>query len=205
MEHKWREWTQRLQSISEAGFAHAKDTFDRERFEQLALVRADIMKNCRDAGTERISTLFAGESGGATPKVAVRGVVFKEGKLLLVKEIADGKWSLPGGWADIGLSPKEIAVKEIREESGFEVQPIRLLALLDKRLHDHPSAKFDEYILFILCEIIGGEAKGGTETEQVEFFAEDQLPELSKSRNTVQQIRSLFQLLREPDKEVMFD
>jgi ADP-ribose pyrophosphatase YjhB (NUDIX family) len=132
-------------------------------------------------------------------------VVFANGRILLVREKIDGAWALPGGWADIGYSPAEVAVKEIREESGYEAEPVRLLAVMDKRFHRHPPEPYHIYKLFILCRITGGQPEGGVETSEVGFFGEDELPPLSLERNTEAQIRTLFEFLRDPDKPVILD
>jgi ADP-ribose pyrophosphatase YjhB (NUDIX family) len=205
MQLKWLEWAKQIQAISQAGLAYSKDVYDLERFEQLRTLSVEILNNYTEVETEKIRTLFANEKGYPTPKVAVRGVVFKDEKILLVKERADGAWALPGGWADVGLSPKEVAVKEIKEESGFEVEPIRLLGLIDKKFHNQPPSPYHEYIVFILCKIVGGEPSEGTETQQVGFFEENSLPELSVERNTEKQIKELFEFLRNPDKEIICD
>jgi ADP-ribose pyrophosphatase YjhB (NUDIX family) len=123
----------------------------------------------------------------------------------MVKEIIDDKWSLPGGFCDIGLSPAENIVKEIKEESGFEVAPVKLLALLDMKKHGHPPQPYHYYKVFIQCSITGGQAQEGMETKGVRFFSEDDLPELSFARNTEAQIRLLFDFLRNPHKETVFD
>lgn len=86
----------------------------------------------------------------------MRGVIFREGKILLVREKLDGNWALPGGWADIGLSASEVVVKEISEESGFQAEAVRLLAVLDKKFHNHPPEPYHVYKMFILCKIVGG-------------------------------------------------
>src|SRR5690625_5682768 len=106
-----------------------------------------------------IKELFANESGYATPKVDVRAVVFKDNKILMVQEETDGAWALPGGWGDIGLSPSEVAVKEVQEESGFDVKAVKLIGILDKKLHPHPASPYHTYKLFIQCEITGGDRK----------------------------------------------
>jgi ADP-ribose pyrophosphatase YjhB (NUDIX family) len=137
--------------------------------------------------------------------VDIRGVIFKENKILLVKERLDGAWALPGGWADIGLSPKEVVVKEAKEESGLDVKAVRLLGILDKKFHDHPPAPSHIYKVFILCEIVGGQIGAGMETSEVAFFEEDNLPELSLERNTEKQIKKLFEMMRSNDQEVMLD
>lgn len=205
MQLKWLEWAKEIQAISQTGLAYSKDIYDLERFEQLRELSVRILGEYTAVETARVRDLFANETGYATPKVDVRGVVFQEGKILLVQEKLDGAWALPGGWADVGLSPKEVAVKEIKEESGYEVRPIKLLGIWDKKFHDHPPSAFHVYKIFILCEIIGGEALEGVETLGVGFFHEQELPPLSAERNTEQQIRNLFRLLISPNQDAFCD
>lgn len=204
---EWRQlhWAKRIQALSQIGLTYSEDPYDRERYEELRDISVDMMTCCSDADKEQVRVSFASDTGYATPKVDVRGVVFRDGKLLLVKEKADGAWSLPGGWADIGFSPSEVVVKEIQEESGFQARAIRLLAVLDKRFHQHPPEPNHVYKLFILCGIIGGEAASGTETSEVGFFAENELPPLSEERNTEAQLRLLFQIYGQPDHPVILD
>jgi len=205
MQLKWLEWAKQMQAISQNGLAYSKDIYDLERFQQLRDLSIEIMREYADVECEQIRMLFANETGYATPKVDVRGVVFRENRILLVKERLDGAWALPGGWADIGLSPKEVVVKEVWEESGFEVEAVRLLGVIDKKFHNHPPSPFHVYKFFVLCDIIGGEAKEGMETLQVEFFDEENLPELSTERNTEQQVKMLFNYLRNPKLDVFCD
>jgi HAD superfamily hydrolase (TIGR01509 family) len=202
---KWLDWAKQIQSIAQIGLTYAKDVFDLERYEALRQISVDILENYTSVGVDLIHLSFANEKGYATPKVDVRGVVFENNKILLVKEKIDGAWALPGGWADIGYSPSEIAVKEIQEEAGFEVKPIRLLAVLDKKFHYHPPEPYHVYKIFIHCAIIGGSALSGVETSEVRFFAENELPPLSVERNTEKQIQLMFQYLRDPNKKVILD
>lgn len=205
MNHRWLEWAKQIQAIAQTGLAYTKDIYDRERFEELRQISVDILAHYTETGSEKIKLTFASDTGYATPKADIRGVVFRDGKLLLVREKHDGAWALPGGWADIGLSPSEIAVKEIKEESGFEAAPVRLLAVLDKKFHGHPPEPYHVYKLFIQCDITGGSAKSGVETSAVGFFGEDELPALSVERNTEAQLRTMFEFLRDPDKPVILD
>lgn len=195
----WLEWAKQIQAISQAGLAYSKDMYDLERFEMLRKLSVDILARYTEVETEKIKSLFAGESGYATPKVDVRGAVFQDDRILLVKERIDGAWALPGGWADIGLSPKEVVVKEVKEEAGLTVVPVRLLAVLDKKFHEHPPEAFHIYKMFILCEIAGGQAQAGMETLEVGFFGRDELPPLSIGRNTPKQIERLFDLRHETE------
>ncbi|WP_442600685.1 NUDIX hydrolase [Paenibacillus sp. KN14-4R] len=205
MKLKWLEWAKQIQSISQIGLAYSKDVYDLERFEQLRTLSIEIMQEYVDVETEQLRTLFASETGYATPKVDVRGVVFKENKILLVRERMDGAWSLPGGWADIGLSPREVAIKEIREESGYEAEVIRLLGVYDTKFHDHPPSPFHVYKFFILCEIVAGQAQEGVETLEVAFFGIDELPTLSTERNTEKQVKMMFNYLKDPNRDVFCD
>ncbi|GKU77415.1 NUDIX hydrolase [Paenibacillus sp. L3-i20] len=205
METKWLEWAKHIQAIAQTGLTYAKDVYDIERYEELRHISVDILTNYTTVSKEKISLLFASEIGYATPKVDIRGVVFRDNKILLVREKGDGAWALPGGWGDIGYSPSEVAVKEIKEESGFDVTPTRLLAVLDKKFHNHPPEPYHVYKFFIQCEIIGSEAVTGIETSAVEFFAHDDLPPLSLERNTIQQVKTMFQFLEDPTKETIID
>ncbi|WP_040950861.1 NUDIX hydrolase [Gorillibacterium massiliense] len=205
MEPKWLEWAKQIQAIAQTGLTYAKDVYDIERYEMLREMSVDILAQYTSIEKEKIALAFAGDSGYATPKVDIRGVVFRDGKILMVREKADGSWALPGGWADIGLSPSEIAVKEVKEESGFDVVPLRLLAVLDKKFHNHPPEPYHVYKMFIRCEIVGGEALAGTETSAVGFFDLNQLPPLSLERNTPEQIGLMFSFLDKPDREAIVD
>ncbi|MCG7343183.1 NUDIX hydrolase [Sporosarcina sp. ACRSL] len=201
----WLDWAKRIQALAQSGLAFSKDIYDIERYEELREISVEIMAKYTDIEVTKIRDLFTNETGYQTPKVDVRGVVFQNNQILMVKENIDNKWALPGGFCDIGLSPSENVVKEIKEESGYEVIPVRLLALLDKNKHPHPPDPYHYYKIFILCEIIGGEPAVGMETTQVEFFSENNLPLLSTKRNTESQIKMLFEYLKNPDKETIFD
>lgn len=205
MELKWLEWAKQLQAIAQAGLTYSKDVFDLERFEQIRQISVEMMAEQTLTDQAVVASLFANETGYATPKVDIRAVVFRNREILLVKEKSDGKWSLPGGWGDIGLSPSEVAVKEVREESGFDVKPVKLIAVLDKKCHPHPPSPYHVYKMFIQCEIVDGRAAEGVETSDVAFFAEDQLPPLSVDRNTESQIKMAFRHLENLQEPVTFD
>jgi ADP-ribose pyrophosphatase YjhB (NUDIX family) len=206
LEPKWVKWSRRLMAIAQNGLEYAENHFDQERYEQVRQVAAEIMAEQTDTDCRKVLDLFSGETGYATPKVDVRGVVFHEDQILLVKERVDGGWTLPGGWADINESPREAVVREVSEESGYQTQAKRLLAVWDRAKHPHvPPLPFHIYKLFILCELLGGEATASPETEEVGFFHEHQLPSLSLSRVTPGQITRLFEHHRQPDLQTDFD
>ncbi|WP_438448041.1 NUDIX hydrolase [Gorillibacterium sp. sgz5001074] len=205
MNMRWLDWAKQIQAIAQTGLAYGRDVYDIERFEQLRELSVEIMSHYTEVSPEKLRTAFASDEGYATPKVDIRAVIIEDGRILMVKEKADGAWSLPGGWADIGLSPFQIAAKEVREEAGYEVEAERLLAVLDKQFHNHPPDAFHIYKLFIACRIVGGSASGGTETSEVGFFGPEELPELSVSRNTAEQIHLMFRLYADPGLPVVCD
>jgi ADP-ribose pyrophosphatase YjhB (NUDIX family) len=205
MSFKWLELAKELQSIAQAGLTYSKDIYDLERFEQIRQLSIKVMSQFTDTDMTVVKQLFANETGYATPKVDIRAVVFRDEKILMVREKSDGGWALPGGWADIGFTPTEVAIKEVREEAGFEVQPVKLLAILDKKCHPHPPSPYHVYKVFIQCDIVGGKGKEGMETSAVSFFGENEWPELSVERNTDSQIKMLFEYLRNPLKPVQCD
>ncbi|MCX7708231.1 MAG: NUDIX hydrolase [Clostridia bacterium] len=205
MKYEWLEVAKKIQAISQAGLTYSNNQFDMERYAELRDISVDIMSRFTGLEMEEIRGLFANESGYQTPKISVRGVVFKDNKILLVREIKDGCWSLPGGWADIGFTPGEAAVKEVKEESGFDVKPLKVLAVLDRRCHSHSPSPYHVYKIFIQCEIVGGEGSPGPETSEVGFFDRDHLPALSAERVTEQQIKWMFEYLDNPFREVLFD
>lgn len=205
MEPKWLEWARRLQSISQAGLTYSNNPYDRERYEMLKEVYKEIVADYTLNEMKKIEELFANENGYLTPKMDIRGVVFKDGKILMVKEKIDGKWSVPGGWADIGLSPAEVAVKELKEESGYDTKAIKLMGVFDKKYFTHPVSPYYSYKIFILCDIVGGGPSGGLETSDVGFFNLENLPELSIERVTKEQIAMMFKMYNENIKESYFN
>ncbi|KEK24968.1 NUDIX hydrolase [Bacillus gaemokensis] len=205
MEAKWVDWVKQIQAIAQAGLTYSKDVYDIERFQQLRDLSVSMMSHYTKTDWEVVEKLFASETGYQTPKVDIRAVVFQNGKLLLVKEKSDGKWALPGGWADVGYTPTEVAAKEVWEETGYKVDHFRLLAVFDKEKH-HPSPSATHvYKIFIGCEIVGGEKRTSIETEAVDFFAETELPEMSVARNTEWQIKEMFTYMKDWNKETLLD
>lgn len=206
MEPNWLKWAKQLAAISQNGLAYATNSYDIERYEKIREVAAEMMSTRSDMDAEDLLTIFTKEDGYATPKVDVRGAVFRNEKILLVKEKIDDKWTLPGGWADPCNSPSESVEREIFEESGFETRVQKLLAIYDRSKHPHmPLMPFHIYKLFFLCEITGGSEQTSHETTAVDFFAEDQIPELSVSRVLPFQITRMFEHYRNPDKSTDFD
>ena len=209
MEPRWVNWAKRIQAIAQIGLTYATDPFDRERYaalRELALEMMEAHLDLRDAG-ERLTLreLFASETGYPTPKVDVRAAVFDGDRVLLVRERSDGRWALPGGWADVGCSPREMAVREVAEEAGYQVRPVRLLAVWDNARHHQRPVPFAIYKICIACELTGGECRTGTETGAVGWFPMDGLPPLSVTRVTPEQLRRLYYLWTHPELPPEFD
>jgi ADP-ribose pyrophosphatase YjhB (NUDIX family) len=178
----WLEWARRLNALAQTGLTFATGPYDIERYTAIRAIAAEMIAQGAGADTSRVLDLLASDAGYATPKVDVRGAVFRDGKILLVQERSDGLWTLPGGWADVGDSPAEAVVREVREESGFEARATKLLALLDRNRHGHSPHVNHIYKVFIRCEILGGSPTTCHEIQAVGFLREDEIPALSLTR-----------------------
>jgi ADP-ribose pyrophosphatase YjhB (NUDIX family) len=199
-------YAKRLKSIAHLGLTYAKDEYDLDRYHELEQISLAMMEMVTDLPLEKLCVFFNSEKEYITPKVDIRAVIFNDqNELLLVKEKADGRWSLPGGWADIGSSPAEVAVKEVLEETGFSVKPTKLLAVLDKRCHPHPPELEYAYKIFIQCEISGGLYIPAFDILDVGFFSQDHIPELSEPRVLASQIGLMFEYLHDPEKPAIVD
>ena len=203
---EWLQWAQRLQAIAQNGLTYARDPFDVERFLQVRQIAAEMLASGSDTvKADELIKVFQRNFGYATPKVDVRAAVFDKERILLVKERSDNGWTLPGGWADIGDPPSVAAVREVREESGFEARVKKLAAVFDRELHDHPPYPFHSYKLFFLCQLVGGEARTSNETTAVGFFDADAIPPLSLPRVTPKHIKHMFEHYRHPEWPTSFD
>jgi ADP-ribose pyrophosphatase YjhB (NUDIX family) len=206
MDPAWLQWAKRLQAVAQNGLTFSKDHFDVERYEEVQRIAAEMLASRAEASVEDVLDLFVREEGYATPKVDTRAAVFQDDKVLLVKERSDGKWSLPGGWADVGEGPRESVEREVWEESGFKVNATRLAAVYDRSKHPHrPLMHYHIYKLFFICEIVGGSPTASDETEEVAFFAEGELPELSITKILPHQIAEMFRHYRQPETPVYCD
>ena len=189
----WLSIAREVKALAQTGLAFTADGFDQQRYRRLQQLAAQLMAQGSSAEYESILHLLRQEKGYATPKVDVRGAAFVDRKVLMVREISDGKWTLPGGWADINQSAGECVVREIAEESGFEAKALKLAAVYDYQRSGHPPRVVDSiYKMFFICEITGGEARASDETSEVAFFARHELPPLSLGRTTAAQIERMF-------------
>jgi ADP-ribose pyrophosphatase YjhB (NUDIX family) len=199
------DWARKVQAIAQSGLAFTQDEFDRERYTQLTDLVASILSSELDIPLAKAKGFWEGEEGYATPKVDVRGGIFENGRVLLVRERSDGKWTLPGGWVDVNDSPSGAVAREVFEESGYHARAVKLAALVDKRRHPHPPGIHHIYKLFFLCERTGGTAAVSSETDAVQFFDVHALPELSTGRVLASQIERLHQHHLHPELPTDFD
>ncbi|MEM7484545.1 MAG: NUDIX hydrolase [Bacteroidota bacterium] len=196
----------RIKSISEIGLVYAKDAYDQERYEELKQISFKLLSVIGNAPIEALKDFFVPEKDYPTPKVDVRALVLNErDEILMAKESVDSKWTIPGGWADIGSTPSEIAVKEVAEETGIQVEVVRFLGVYDKQVHPHPPEPYYIYKLFFLCRMVGGNLKPGFDMLGADFFSLDNLPELSEERILESQLKHLFHLAKSSTVDVYFD
>jgi ADP-ribose pyrophosphatase YjhB (NUDIX family) len=205
-EPQWLRIARELRAIAQTGLAFNADRFDRQRYERVRELAATMLAHGSGAKYDVIIDVLREGWGYATPKVDVRGAAFVDGRVLLVREISDGRWTLPGGWADVNQSAAECVVREITEESGFEARTLKLAAVRDYQKSGHPPRHVDSiYKMFFICEITGGSARASDETSEADFFPRHALPPLSLGRTTAAQIDRMFQHAEDPQLPTDFD
>jgi ADP-ribose pyrophosphatase YjhB (NUDIX family) len=205
-EPPWLTIARELRAIAQNGLSFSKDQYDLQRYARVRELAASLVAQGWDESREAVLDLFRQDAGYATPKIDVRGAAFLDGRVLMVREISDGKWTLPGGWADVNQSPSESVVREIAEESGFQARALKLAAVHDYQRSNRPGLRLDSiYKLFFICEIIGGAARPSDETSEVAFFSRGDLPPLSLGRTTAAQIDRMFEHREHPGLPADFD
>ncbi len=186
-------WAKQLAVIAQNGLTYAHDAYDRERYTQIQALATEMLVAGTDLDRVAVAALLAADRGHATPKVGVRGVVFRDDAVLLVRERSDGRWTLPGGWADAGESPAEGTVREVWEESGYRTRAVKLLALYDHSRHGHGPHLYTIYSAFFLCEIVGGapSAAATLTAQQARPYRTGRFKQLTQVRRRIQ--RALLQ------------
>lgn len=203
---KWLEWARAIQALAQTGLTFSKNEFDSERYQRLLEIAAEMVESQTDLSKEKILYNFSIQPGYATPKVDVRGAVVQEGKILLVQERSDGRWSMPGGWADVGDIPSRAVAREVREESGFKVRVDKVIGLLDaNRFLFAPMEFYHAYKMIFQCSLVGGKARPSNETLAVGFFDPAALPPLSTMRTDRQMLKEVFAHLQDPARPTAFD
>ncbi len=188
---KWLNWAIELQSLAQAGLTYGKDVYDRERYERIREISAEIISEKSDISFEKVKDLFCCETGYQTPKIDTRASIIKDGKILLVHE-NNGDWSLPGGWVDVNVSVGENVIKEVKEESGLDVKIEKVIAIQDRSKHNLPLYAYGVCKIFVQCSVIGGKFEENIETTEFKYFDIDDLPKLATAKNNEEQIKMCF-------------
>jgi ADP-ribose pyrophosphatase YjhB (NUDIX family) len=199
------ELIRRLQALARTGLHFCGNEYDRQRYEEIEQIAAALLAGGSLPDRDELLARWRLETGYVTPKVEVRGAAFRDGRVLLVREAADGLWTLPGGWADVNESPSQAVEKEIEQESGFRARAVKLAALYDRSRHGHGESLHHSWKAFFLCEIVGGEARGSYETDAVGFFEPAELPPMSLGRSTPRQVVRMLEHWRNRALPADFD
>lgn len=205
MNDKLLDWAVRIQGIAQAGLTYGRDAYDKERYEQLRAIAAEMVAEKAEISVEKVKDLFCNEEGYQTPKVDTRGAVFRDGKILLVHE-NNGTWSLPGGWCDVDQSVASNVIKEVKEETGLTVLTEKLIAVQDWRKHNVCNYIYGVVKVFVLCREVGGAFAENIETTEIQYFGRDELPDrLAVEKTTAEQILLCFDAYEDQNWQTRFD
>ena len=202
---KWLTIAREIQQLSQTGSAFAVTDYEKNRYKRLTEIVAEIIGHHADLEKESVQKILMEHPGYATPKIDVRAAVMKDGKILLVQETTDNCWAMPGGWADVGDVPSEVAIRECKEESGFDVKPIKVIGVFDANRVGGKLEFFHAFKIIFLSELIGGEATPSDETLDVRFFDFNNLPPLSLNRTNEKHLNEIKLHLINPERKTFFD
>ncbi len=202
---QWLNWAREIQQLSQTGLAFAVTDYEKQRYKRLTEITAEIAAHHTSLEKEAVEKVLMKQPGYATPKIDVRAVVINDDKILLVQEISDKRWAMPGGWADVGDIPSEVAVRETKEESGYDVKPTKVIGVYDANRLGGQLEFFHAFKIVFLCELIGGEAVTSDETQNVSFFNFDDLPPLSLNRTNDKHINEILAHLKDLQRPTYFD
>lgn len=202
---RWLLIAREIQQLAQTGLAFAENEYEKKRYDRLTEIAAEIVESNTQLEKESVNKIFMEQPGYATPKIDIRAAVIKDGKILLVQETTDNCWAMPGGWADVGDIPSEVAIRETKEESGFDIKPLKVVGVFDANRVGRRLEFFHAFKIIFLCQLIGGEAKPSSETLDVKFFPLDKLPELSLNRTNIKHIEEIKFHLIDPQRKTYFD
>ena len=197
---KWLKWAIEIQSLAQSGLAYTDNVYDIERYERLREISAEIIEEKSNINLEKVKDLFCSETGYQTPKIDTRAVIFKDDKILLTHE-NNGTWSLPGGWCDVLESVGSNTIKEVKEETGLDVETIKIISVQDRNKHNKPIYAYGVCKIFVLCNIIGGEFAPNIETTEIKYFSLDEIPNnLAEEKTNKEQIEMCFEAYKKSAK-----
>ena len=202
---KWLKWAIEIQSLAQSGLAYTTNVYDKERYERLREISAEMIEGKSNLNLEKVKDLFCNETGYQTPKIDTRAAIFKDNKILLVHE-NNGTWSLPGGWCDVLESVKSNTIKEVREETGLDVKATKIIAVQDRNKHNRPIYAYGICKIFVMCYTISGEFKKNIETTETKYFSVEELPEnFANEKCTKEQVEMCFKAKDDENWQVQFD
>ena len=202
---KWLKWAIEIKSLAQAGLKYTDNVYDIERYERLREISAEMINEKSNIGLEKVKDLFCNEKGYQTPKIDTRAAIFKNNKILLTHE-NNGTWSLPGGWCDVLESVKTNTIKEVKEETGLDVETVKIIAVQDRNKHNKPIYAYGVCKIFVLCNVIGGKFIENIETTGIEYFALNELPQnLAEEKCNKEQIEMCFKAVKEENWQTQFD
>lgn len=202
---KWLKYVIEIQSLAQAGLAYTNNCYDKERYERLREISAEMIANKTGMEIENVKNIFCNEKGYQTPKIDTRAAIFKDDKILLVHENND-TWSLPGGWCDVLESVKSNTIKEVKEETGLDVETLKVIAIQDRNKHNTPVYAYGVCKVFILCNILGGSFIPNIETTETKYFSLNEIPEnLANEKTNLEQIIMCFNAYHDESWQTQFD
>lgn len=202
---KWLKWAIEIQSLAQSGLAYTDNVYDIERYERLREISAEIIEEKSNINLEKVKDLFCNETGYQTPKIDTRAVIFKDNKILLTHE-NNGTWSLPGGWCDVLESVGSNTIKEVKEETGLDVETIKIISVQDRNKHNKPIYAYGVCKIFVLCNVIGGKFVKNIETTEIKYFSLDEIPSnLAEEKTNREQIEMCFEAYKDVNWQTQFD
>ena len=202
---KWLKLAIEIQSLAQAGLAYTDNVYDIERYERLREISAEMIKEKSNISLDKVKNLFCNETGYQTPKIDTRAVIFKDDKILLTHE-NNGTWSLPGGWCDVLESVASNTIKEVKEETGLDVETIKIISIQDRNKHNKPIYAYGVCKIFVLCNVIGGEFIENIETTEIKYFSLDKIPNnLAEEKTNNEQIEMCFKAYKDEKWQTQFD
>ena len=202
---KWLKWAIEIQSLAQAGLTYTDNVYDIERYERLREIAAEIIEEKSNISLEKVKDLFCNENGYQTPKIDTRAAIFKDDKILLTHE-NNGTWAMPGGWCDVLESVASNTIKEVKEETGLDVETIKIIAVQDRNKHNKPIYAYGVCKIFVLCNVIGGEFTENIETTEIKYFSLDEIPNnLAEEKTNNEQIEMCFKAYKDEKWQTQFD
>ena len=202
---KWLKWAIEIQSLAQAGLEYTNNVYDIERYERLREISTEMIAEKTDLSKDKVKNLFCNETGYQTPKLDTRAAIFKDNKILLVHE-KNGTWSLPGGWCDVLESVGSNTIKEVKEETGLDVETIKIISVQDRNKHNKPIYAYGVCKIFLLCNIIGGEFIENIETTEIKYFPLNEIPNnLTEEKTNREQIEMCFEAYKDKNWKTQFD